>query len=144
MESEDIKTPDYWLLRGDCVQKTREINENEADLTIFSPPFSELYTYSSHVEDMGNSENYEQFEEHFKYLIPDLKRVLLKPGRICAIHCMDLPIQKGKEGYIGLRDFSGMLIKWFQDCGFIYHSRVTIWKDPVIEMQAYKGIRITS
>lgn len=139
MNTEDIKTNDFWLMRGDCVQKSKEIPDNSAHLTIFSPPFSELYTYSSHVEDMGNSSDYEQFEQHFKFLIPEIKRILL-PGRICAIHCMDLPIQKGKEGYIGLRDFSGMLIKWFQDCGFIYHSRATIWKDPVIEMQRTKAL----
>jgi hypothetical protein len=88
---------------------------------------------------MGNVANYKQFEQHFKYLIPELKRTL-KSGRICAIHCMDLPIQKGKEGYIGLRDFSGMLIQWFQECGFIYHSRVTIWKNPVTEMQRTKAL----
>lgn len=139
MNTEDIKTDDFWLMRGDCVQKSKEIPDNSAHLTIFSPPFSELYTYSSHVEDMGNSSDYEQFEQHFKFLIPEIKRITL-PGRICAIHCMDLPIQKGKEGYIGLRDFSGMLIKWFQDCGFIYHSRATIWKDPVIEMQRTKAL----
>jgi DNA modification methylase/superfamily II DNA or RNA helicase len=137
--SEDVKTENYHLMRGDCVEKSKELADNSADLVVFSPPFSELYTYSSHVEDMGNSLNYDQFEQHFKYLIPELKRVL-KDGRICAIHCMDLPIQKGKEGYIGLRDFSGMLIKWFQDCGFIYHSRATIWKDPVIEMQRTKAL----
>lgn len=137
--AENVITENYHLMRGDCVARSKELSDNAADLVIFSPPFSELYTYSSHVEDMGNSTDYEQFEEHFKFLIPELKRVL-KPGRICAIHCMDLPIQKGKEGYIGLRDFSGMLIKWFQDCGFIYHSRVTIWKDPVVEMQRTKAL----
>lgn len=139
MNSDDVKTEHYHLMRGDCVQRSKEIETNKADLVVFSPPFSELYTYSSHVEDMGNSANYEQFENHFKFLIPELSRVL-KPGRICAIHCMDLPIQKGKEGYIGLRDFSGMIIKWFHDCGFIYHSRATIWKDPVIEMQRTKAL----
>ena len=137
--TEDLKTDNYWLMRGDCVQKSKEIPDNAADLIIFSPPFSELYTYSAHVEDMGNSKNYDEFETHFKFLIPELKRVL-KPGRIVGVHCMDLPIQKGKEGYIGLRDFSGMLIKWFQDLGFIYHSRTTIWKDPVIEMQRTKAL----
>ena len=137
--SEDIKTDKYWLMRGDCVQRIKEIPDKSIDLTVFSPPFSDLYTYSSHVEDMGNSKNYDEFETHFKFLIPELKRTL-KPGRITAIHCMDLPIQKGKEGYIGLRDFSGMLIKWFQDLGFIYHSRVTIWKDPVVEMQRTKAL----
>ena len=139
MNSEDVKNEFYHLMRGDCVEKAKEVEENKADLIVFSPPFSELYTYSNNIEDMGNSANYAQFEQHFKFLIPELKRIL-KSGRICAIHCMDLPIQKGKEGYIGLRDFSGMLIKWFQDCGFIYHSRATIWKDPVIEMQRTKAL----
>ncbi len=138
-DSETVINEYFKVLRGDCVERSKELSGNEADLVVFSPPFSELYTYSSHVEDMGNSSNYAQFEKHFKFLIPELKRIL-KPGRICAVHCMDLPIQKGKEGYIGLRDFSGMLIKWFQDCGFIYHSRCTIWKDPVIEMQRTKAL----
>ena len=135
----EIKTEDYHLLNGDCVQESKKIADNSADLVVFSPPFAELYVYSDKEEDMGNVSDYKQFEEHFKFLIPELKRVL-KSGRICAIHCMDLPIQKGKEGYIGLRDFSGMLIDWFQEHGFIYHSRVTIWKNPVTEMQRTKAL----
>lgn len=135
----EIKTDQYHLLNGDCVQESKKINENSADLVVFSPPFAELYVYSDKEEDMGNVSDYKQFENHFKYLIPELKRIL-KPGRICAIHCMDLPIQKGKEGYIGLRDFSGMLIDWFEECGFIYHSRTTIWKNPVTEMQRTKAL----
>jgi superfamily II DNA or RNA helicase len=111
---DDVKTNDYHLMNGDCVKRTKDIESNSVDLCVFSPPFSELYVYSDKSEDMGNSANYDEFEEHFKYLIPELKRVI-KHGRICAIHCMDLPIQKGKEGYIGIRDFSGMLVKWFID-----------------------------
>jgi DNA modification methylase len=135
----EIKTNDYHILNGDCVQESKKLADNSADLVVFSPPFAELYVYSDKEEDMGNVSDYKQFEQHFKFLIPELKRVL-KDGRICAIHCMDLPIQKGKEGYIGLRDFSGMLIQWFQECGFIYHSRVTIWKNPVTEMQRTKAL----
>jgi DNA modification methylase len=135
----EIKTDDYHVINGDCVQESKKLADNSADLVVFSPPFAELYVYSDKEEDMGNVSDYNQFEQHFKYLIPELKRTL-KPGRICAIHCMDLPIQKGKEGYIGLRDFSGMLINWFQDQGFIYHSRVTIWKNPVTEMQRTKAL----
>jgi DNA modification methylase len=135
----EIKTENYHLLNGDCVQESKKLNDNSADLVVFSPPFAELYVYSDKEEDMGNVSDYKQFEQHFKYLIPELKRVL-KSGRICAVHCMDLPIQKGKEGYIGLRDFSGMLIDWFQKEGFIYHSRVTIWKNPVTEMQRTKAL----
>jgi len=135
----EVKTDDYHVINGDCVKETKRLADNCADLVIFSPPFAELYVYSDKPEDMGNVSNYNEFEKHFKYLVPELKRTL-KPGRICAIHCMDLPIQKGKEGYIGLRDFSGMLIKWFQKEGFIYHSKVTIWKNPVTEMQRTKAL----
>ena len=139
INNKEIKTENYHLINGDCVQETKKLPDNCADVVVFSPPFAELYVYSDKEEDMGNVANYKQFEQHFKYLIPELKRTL-KAGRICAIHCMDLPIQKGKEGYIGLRDFSGMLIDWFQNEGFIYHSRVTIWKNPVTEMQRTKAL----
>ena len=135
----EIKTENYHLINGDCVQEIKKLPDNCADVVVFSPPFAELYVYSDKEEDMGNVSDYKQFEQHFQYLIPELKRTL-KPGRICAIHCMDLPIQKGKEGYIGLRDFSGMLIDWFQNNGFIYHSRTTIWKNPVTEMQRTKAL----
>lgn len=139
INNKEIKTEKYHLLNGDCVQEAKKISDNAADLIVFSPPFAELYVYSDKEEDMGNVSDYKQFENHFKFLIPELKRIL-KPGRICAIHCMDLPIQKGKEGYIGLRDFSGMLIDWFNELGFVYHSRVTIWKNPVTEMQRTKAL----
>ena len=137
--SKEIKTDEYHLLNGDCVQEIKKIKDNEADLIVFSPPFAELYVYSDKSEDMGNVSNYNEFAQHFKYLIPELKRTL-KPGRICAIHCMDLPIQKGKEGFIGLRDFSGMIVDWFKEHGFIYHARTTIWKNPVTEMQRTKAL----
>ncbi len=137
--SKEIKTDQYHLINGDCVRESKKLPDNCADITVFSPPFAELYVYSDKEEDMGNVSNYTQFETHFKYLIPEIKRTL-KAGRICAIHCMDLPIQKGKEGYIGLRDFSGMLIEWFQEQGFIYHSRVTLWKSPVVEMTRTKAL----
>ena len=139
INNKEIKTDQYHLINGDCVQETAKLADNCADLVVFSPPFAELYVYSDKEEDMGNVSDYKQFEEHFRYLIPQLKRVL-KSGRICAIHCMDLPIQKGKEGYIGLRDFSGMLIDWFQNEGFIYHAKVTLWKNPVTEMQRTKAL----
>jgi DNA modification methylase len=137
--NKEVKTKDYHLINGDCVAETKNLPDNCADIIVFSPPFAELYVYSDKEEDMGNVSNYKQFENHFGYLIPELKRTL-KAGRICAIHCMDLPIQKGKEGYIGLRDFSGMLINWFQDNGFIYHAKVTLWKNPVTEMQRTKAL----
>ncbi len=127
------------LINGDCIEGIKQIESDSVHFTIFSPPFADLYTYSDNIADMGNCKSYEEFFDHFNFLTPELSRVLIQ-GRLAAVHCMDLPIQKGKEGYIGLRDFSGMLIKNFQDNGFIYHSRVTIWKDPVVEMQRTKAL----
>ena len=139
INNKEIKTDNYHIFNGDCVEESKKIEDNKADLVVFSPPFAELYVYSDKPQDMGNVKNYLEFEQHFQYLIPEIKRIL-KPGRIAAIHCMDLPIQKGKEGFIGLRDFSGMLIKWFTDNGFIYHAKTTLWKNPVTEMQRTKAL----
>lgn len=124
---------------GDCVQLIQNVPDESIGFSIFSPPFAELYTYSDKLEDMGNSKDYKEFFTAFKYLVKELYRVLWS-GRNVAVHCMDLPIQKGKEGYIGLRDFSGMILEAFQEVGFIYHSRVTIWKNPVTEMQRTKAL----
>jgi DNA modification methylase len=136
---EEVKNEYYNIKRGDCVELIKEVPDNSVGFSIFSPPFAELYTYSSHVEDMGNSKDYQEFLTQFQFLVKELYRVI-ESGRNVAIHCMDLPIQKGKEGYIGLRDFSGMILDAFQKEGFIYHSRVTIWKDPVVEMQRTKAL----
>jgi len=129
----------YKIKRGDCVQLISSIDDESIGLSVFSPPFAELYTYSSHVEDMGNSKDYNEFLIQFSYLIKELYRVMMS-GRNVAVHCMDLPIQKGKHGFIGLRDFSGLLLRAFEDAGFVYASRVTIWKDPVVEMQRTKAL----
>ena len=129
----------YQIKRGDSCQLIKEVESESVGLSVFSPPFAELYTYSSHVEDMGNSKDYNEFLTQFGFLINELYRVMI-PGRNVAVHCMDLPIQKGKEGFIGLRDFSGMILKAFEEAGFIYASRVTIWKDPVVEMQRTKAL----
>lgn len=129
----------YQLINGDCCEEIKKLPDNSVHFSIFSPPFAELYVYSNDYRDMGNCKNYKEFFDHFSFLIPELKRILM-PGRLVAVHCMDLPIQKGKDGYVGLRDFSGMLIGAFQKEGFIYHSRICIWKDPVTEMQRTKSI----
>jgi DNA modification methylase len=137
--NEGVSNEWYNVKRGDCVQLIREVPDNSIGLSVFSPPFAELYTYSNHIEDMGNSKDYNQFLKQFSFLIKELHRVIMS-GRNVAVHCMDLPIQKGKEGFIGLRDFSGMILKAFEDAGFVYHSRITIWKDPVVEMQRTKAL----
>lgn len=131
---------DYCHIKlGDCVQKIKDVPSESIGFSIFSPPFAELYTYSDKLEDMGNCKDYKEFLFAFNILVKELYRVMWS-GRNVAVHCMDLPIQKGKEGYIGLRDFSGMILQSFTDAGFIYHSRVTIWKNPVTEMQRTKAL----
>lgn len=127
------------LRRGDCVRLMAGVPSESVGFSIFSPPFAELYTYSDKLEDMGNSKDYREFFTAFRFLVDELYRVLWG-GRNVAVHCMDLPIQKGKEGYIGLRDFSGMILEAFTRAGFVYHSRVTIWKNPVTEMQRTKTL----
>jgi DNA modification methylase len=129
----------FSIQRGDCVQLIQNVKDESIGLSVFSPPFAELYTYSNHLEDMGNSKDYNEFLTQFSFLIKELFRVMIS-GRNVAVHCMDLPVQKGKHGYIGLRDFSGLLLRAFEDAGFVYASRVTIWKDPVIEMQRTKAL----
>lgn len=129
----------FHIKRGDCIELIKDVKNDSIGLSVFSPPFAELYTYSNHLEDMGNSKDYNEFLIQFGFLIKELYRVII-PGRNVAVHCMDLPIQKGKEGFIGLRDFSGMILSAFQNAGFIYASRVTIWKDPVVEMQRTKAL----
>ena len=140
MEVKNEYQSDYCHIKlGDCVQLIQEVPDESVGFSIFSPPFAELYTYSDKLEDMGNSKDYSEFFKAFKFLVGELYRVLW-PGRNIAVHCMDLPIQKGKEGFIGLRDFSGMILQAFEEVGFIYHSRVTIWKNPVTEMQRTKAL----
>jgi DNA modification methylase len=134
-----IKIDDAILINGDCVEEVMKLDDESVGFIVFSPPFADLYTYSDDYRDMGNSKDYNEFKQHFGYLVPELYRVL-ESGRNVAVHCMDLPIQKGKEGVIGLRDFSGLILDLFSDAGFIYHSRVTIWKNPVTEMQRTKAL----
>jgi len=138
-DTEEVKNEWYHAKRGDCVQLIKELPNESIGFSVFSPPFADLYTYSNHLEDMGNSKDYNEFMIQFGFLVKELYRVLMS-GRNVAVHCMDLPIQKGKHGFIGLRDFSGLILRAFEDAGFIYASRVTIWKDPVVEMQRTKAL----
>lgn len=129
---------DWTLYLGDCVDVARTLPSDSVDFTIFSPPFSTLYIYSDALADMGNCASDKEFFQHFGYLIPELHRVT-KPGRLCAVHCKDLPLYMNRDGAAGLRDFPGQVVRAFEEAGWTYHSRVTIWKDPVIEMQRTKN-----
>ena len=129
----------YTMYNGDCVEVLKGITDNSIHYSIFSPPFASLYTYSNSDRDMGNSASDNEFYEHFKFLISELYRVTM-PGRLLSFHCMDLPMMKSRDGVIGLKDFPGELIRMFSEAGFIYHSRVTIWKDPLVEATRTKAL----
>lgn len=129
----------WTMILGDCVQAIADIPDQSVHFTIFSPPFSSLYIYSDNEADMGNCEDDEEFFEHFRYLIPELLRVTV-PGRLCAVHATELATFKWRDDVIGRRDFPGRIISEFCDAGWLYHSRVTIWKDPVVEMQRTKSL----
>ena len=131
---------DQWaLFNGDCVEVLRGLPAHSIDYSIFSPPFASLYTYSNSPRDMGNVRNDAEFFEHFSHLIAELRRVM-KPGHNVSFHCMLMPTSKERDGYIGLKDFRGDLIRAFQAGGFIYASEVCIWKDPVTAMQRTKAL----
>ena len=129
----------YTAFHGDCVEVLEQLPERSIDYSIFSPPFASLYTYSNSPRDMGNCRDDAEFFEHFGHLVRQLRRVM-KPGRNVSFHCMLMPTSKERDGYIGLRDFRGDLIRAFQAEGFIYASEVCIWKDPVTAMQRTKAL----
>lgn len=127
----DIKTGAGWTaILGDCVDELAKLPADSVHYSIFSPPFAALYTYSASDRDMGNSDD-EQFMQHFGFAVKELARVLI-PGRLVSFHCMNLPSSKERDGYIGIKDFRGELIRLFESHGFTFHSEVVIWKDPLV------------
>jgi hypothetical protein len=127
------------IYNGDCCEVVPALPDESIGFSVFSPPFASLYVYSDIVNDMGNCESDEQFFEQFSYLVKELFRVT-KTGRLCSVHCMNMPSTIQHNGYIGLRDFRGDIIRCFQANGWIYHSEVCIWKDPVTAMQRTKAL----
>lgn len=136
---DQVVTDRYTAINGDCVEALRGLPDHSIGYSIFSPPFASLYTYSNSPRDMGNVRNDDEFFAHFDFLVRELMRVM-KPGREVSFHCMLMPTSKQRDGYIGLKDFRGDLIRAFQKHGFIYHSEVCIWKDPVTAMQRTKAL----
>jgi len=124
---------------GDSCEALKGLPDDSIDYSIFSPPFSSLYTYSNSERDLGNCKTDEEFYTHFRFIASQLKRVV-KPGRLVSIHCMLIPAMKERDGYIGLKDFRGDIIRLFQDAGFIFHGEVTIWKDPLLEAVRTKAL----
>ena len=137
---EDVESGDGWTMYlGDTVDVHREIASDSVDYMIFSPPFSSIYTYSASDRDMGNCKGDDEFYQHYQYLVAEQFRTL-RPGRLLSFHCMNLPTSKTHDGYIGIKDFRGDMIKMYQDAGFIFHSEVVIWKNPVTAMQRTKAL----
>jgi len=130
--SNQVVTEKYAIYNGDSCEVLGSLPDDSVGFSIFSPPFADLYCYSDDFRDLSNNGTYEEFFEHFGFIIAHLFRVI-KPGRICAVHCVDIPAMKERDGYIGLKDFPGDIIRAFGKAGFIYHSRTVIWKDPLIE-----------
>jgi hypothetical protein len=163
----------FQLFNADCVEVSRQLPDESIHYTVFSPPFASLYTYSNSDRDMGNVRNGVEFATQFSFLIPELLRIT-KPGRLLSFHVMNLPTSKARDGYIGITDFRGDLIRAFcggeaatlheaktilqrlgrdtgeidaaltdaslRSGGWIYHSEVCIWKDPVTAMQRTKAL----
>lgn len=137
MKTETGKT---WAAHNtDCVPFLETLHDESIGFSVYSPPFANLYTYSDKMEDMGNCADDDEFMEHYGFVIGNMFRAT-QSGRLTAVHCIDLPSFKWKHGEVGLRDFPGMIIRAHIDAGFIYHSRITIWKDPVVEMQRTKSV----
>ncbi len=134
-----IVTDRYALYNGDSCEVLKGIPDNSIHYSIFSPPFASLYTYSNSERDLGNCRTTSEFYEQFMFIVSELYRVIM-PGRLISFHCMDLPLSKERDGIIGIRDFRGELIKVFENAGFVLHSQVCIWKDPVTAMQRTKAI----
>ena len=127
------------MYNGDSVEVLKGIPDNSIHYSVFSPPFASLYTYSDSDRDMGNCKDNNEFFVNLKFMVKELLRVVM-PGRLLSFHCMNLPMSKQRHGYIGISDFRGELIRLFVECGWIYHSEVVIWKNPVVAMQRTKAL----
>lgn len=129
-----------WIAyNGDCVDVIRQLPDVSVDFSIYSPPFASLFVYSDSECDMGNCASDDEFSDHYAYLISEMLRVT-KPGRLTAVHCSDLPRTKWKDGHVGIRDFSGLIVRLHEEAGWIMHSRRTIWRCPVVEMTRTKHV----
>lgn len=135
----ETKGEKYHVYNADCVEVAQHLPDDSIGFSVYSPPFSSLYTYSNSDRDMGNCASHDEFFEQYKFLIKEKLRIT-KPGRLTAVHCMNLPTTKGRDGFIGMYDFRGEIIRAHIEAGWIYHSEVCIWKDPVLAMQRTKAV----
>ena len=134
-----VITDKYSIYNADCIEVLKQLPDNSIDFSIYSPPYMGLYVYSNSPRDLGNCRNDDEFFAHYGFVIQEIYRVL-KPGRIVAVDCMNVPSMKGRDGFIGLKDFRGQLIREHQEKGFIFHSEHCMWKDPLIEATRTKAL----
>ena len=130
---------DFWAINGDCVSVAEQLGTESIGFSIYSPPFQNIFVYSDSEADMGNCTSDEEFNQHYRFIVHQIYR-LTKPGRLTAVHCSDLPSSKWKDGVIGLKDFPGDVVRAHQSEGWIFHSRICIWRDPVVEMTRTKAL----
>ncbi len=140
MAVDQVITPDYAIYQGDACELIRAVPGDSVHFGIHSPPFEGLYRFSNYDRDISNNDG-DGFWQHYAFLIQELLRVTM-PGRIHAVHCMQLPTSKIRHGHIGMRDFRGEIVRAYEDAGWIFHSEVCIWKDPVVAQQRTKSIRL--
>jgi hypothetical protein len=129
----------FSVYHGDCVDLVSQLPDECIGFSVYSPPFSNLFLYSDSIADMGNSADDDEFFKHYGYFLREQRRVTM-PGRLSAVHCSDLPLQKWRDGVIGIKDLSGQIIRAHEDAGWVLHSRITIWKSPVVEMTRTKAL----
>lgn len=137
--SNKVETSEWSMVHGDCVEESKEIPDDSIHFSVFSPPFASLYTYSDSNRDMGNAKDEAEFKLNFSFLAKELYRVMI-PGRNVAIHCTDIPAMIERDGYMGLKDFPADLRSAMEEVGFIYYSKITIWKSPVVEVTRTKAL----
>lgn len=140
-ERRETITHNYHLINGDSCEIMTEIPDNSLDFSVFSPPFSTLFTYSDNIRDLGNCESHEEFYQNYRFIVKELYRAL-KPGRLIAVHTKDMAVYKNSSGYSGMYDFTGRMHRIHEEAGFKYHSKITIFTDPVLEMQRTKTQRL--
>lgn len=138
---DQVVTDRYAIYNGDSCELIRAIPSESVHFGIHSPPFEGLYRFSAYDRDISNNNDKESFFEHYAFLIQELLRVT-KPGRLHSVHCMQLPTSKTRNGFIGMRDFRGEIVRAYEDAGWYFHSEVCIWKDPVVAQQRTKSVRL--
>jgi hypothetical protein len=140
IECIDSASGDNWMAyNGDCVSVVAQLPDESVGFSVYSPPFQNIFVYSDSEADMGNCTSDDEFNRHYSFLIHEKLRIT-KPGRLTAVHCSDLPSSKWKDGVIGLKDFPGDIVRLHQDAGWIFHSRICVWRDPVVEMTRTKAL----